>query len=140
MKYWLAFLFLGLAGCVTGHVIKESDRAFPEIKNAILATMGPPRLVSSNEREFYSVYFSKKKIQGFDPEKSKERAYAKITILGDRRPYDIQVQVFIEERVEGAYEEVGLDEDLTDQIAEELKKALRKSRDQRNVIDDFRAF
>lgn len=138
--FFLFPLFLGLGGCVTGHLIKESDRSLNEIKNAVFATMGQPRETATNEREFLSVYFSKKKVQNFDPEKSKERNYAKVTVLGDRRPYDIQVQVFLEERVDGQYEEVGLDDELSDQIAEEIKKALRKSRDQRNVIDDFRAF
>ncbi|MFN7729904.1 MAG: hypothetical protein ACK5P7_12170 [Bdellovibrio sp.] len=145
MKRALRAVFVGAmiffsGGCVTGHLIKEADRSLPEIKNAIYATMGQPREVATNEREFESVYFSKKKIQNFDPEKSKERNYAKVTVLGDRRPYDIQVQVFLEERVNGNYEDAGLDEELSDQIAEEIKKALRKSRDQRNVIDDFRAF
>lgn len=135
----LAFL-LFLSACVTGHTIRGSERPLTEIRTAILATMGEPRQVSSNEREYWSVYFARKKTPGFDPVKSKERAYAKVTILGDRRPYDIQVQVFLEERVEGAYEEVGLDDSLSDQIAEEVKKALRKSRDHRNLIDDFRAF
>jgi hypothetical protein len=132
--------FLIMAGCVTGHVIKESTYPIDDIRNAILAISGPPRSVSSNKREFVSSYFSRKKDPSFDPQKAKERLYAKFTILGDRRPYDIQVQVFIEERVEGEYEEAGIDDALSEQIGMELKRELTKRPETRNVIDDFRAF
>lgn len=136
---FIAMLFV-FGACTTGEIVDGSERSLPDIRTAIFATMGEPRSKSSNEREYLSVYFSRKKQPNFDPEKSKERAYAKMTILGDRRPYEVEVGVFLEERVDGAYEEVGLDEDLSIQIATEFKKALQKSRDQRNIIDDFRAF
>lgn len=133
-------LSLLICACSTGHIIRESGRSIEDIKQAILIIAGEPRVVSENKREFTSNYFSRKKDPNFDPAKSKERLFAKFTILGDRRPYDIQVQVFIEQRTDGTYEEVGLDDVFTDQIATELKRQLTKRPGDRNVIDDFRAF
>lgn len=137
----LAVIFVGLSGCITGHVIKEAPHSLSEIKGAIAAVVGEPRGKSSNGREIESEYFSKKKNDSkFDPEKSKFRRYAKVTILGDRRPYDIQVQVFIEERIGGQYEEAGQDDDFADEVGAQIKAQLSKSRDGRILIDDFRAF
>ena len=133
-------LFILLGGCVTGHVLKESNRPLPEIRSAVLWVTGEPRQVLEGERTYVSKYFSRKGESFFDANKSKERLYARISILGDRRPYDILVQVVIEERTEGRYEEVGIDEALSSQVAEEVRKRLTRSRDQRNVIDDFQVF
>ena len=129
-----------ITACVDGDVIKESSRSMDDIRGAIQAIAGEPRLVSENHREYTSAYFSRKKDPHFDPQKSKERLYAKFTILGDRRPYDIQVQVFIEEKSGGLYEDSGLDEPMTDKITDELKHALTKRPENRNLIDEFRAF
>lgn len=129
-----------LTACITGHLITESTHSIPEIRSAIYYIAGTPRSVSENGREFVSAYFSRKKDPHFDANKASERLYAKFTILGDRRPYDIQVQVFIEERSEGVYEDVGLDDSLSDQIAYELKVQLSRSRGERNAIDDLRVF
>lgn len=72
---------------------------------------------------------------------ARERLYTHITVLGDRRPYDVQVEVLVESRnQEGAFELVGNDDSRAAVIADKLKKALNQSRDKRNVIDDFRSF
>ena len=140
IKATALFLFMMLGGCVTGHVLRESNRPIPEIRSAVLWVTGEPRQVLEGERTYISKYFSRKGESFFDANKSKERLYARISIQGDRRPYDILVQVIIEERVEGRYEEVGVDEALSDQVAEEVRKRLTRSRDQRNIIDDFQVF
>lgn len=129
-----------LAACASGHILRESPRSLDEIRAAINAIAGSPREMSENRRTFYSNYFSRRKEAFFDPTKSRERLYAKFTILGDRRPYDIQVEVHVEERSGNEYDDVGVDEEFSEQIALELQRELSKSREDRNVIDDFRAF
>jgi hypothetical protein len=72
---------------------------------------------------------------------AKERFYSHITILGDRRPYDIQVEVLIEARdQDGSFEMVDRDDEKAAVLADKIRKALNQSRDSRNVIDDFRSF
>ncbi len=72
---------------------------------------------------------------------AKERYSTRVTILGDRRPYDIQVQVLIEDRDdEGGFELTDRDDDKAATLADKIKKALNQSRDTRNIIDDFRSF
>ncbi len=73
--------------------------------------------------------------------KGKERRYAHIKILGERRPYDILVNVVVEgQMIDGTYESLGDDEVLAEQLAAEIKKELLKSLENRNIIDDFNAF
>lgn len=141
MKRLRIFLICCLfSGCISGHLITESQHSIGEIRNAILYISGTPRSVSENQREYVSTYFPRRKDPHFDPSRARERLYAKFTILGDRRPYDIQVQVFIENKVEGGYDEVGLDDGMSDQLANELKLRLTRSREDRNAIDDLRVF
>ena len=102
---------------------------------------GNARDISQNQRELWSPYFSRKKTNGeFNPDKAKERLTAHFWILGDRRPYEIHVQVVIERKIDGAYEEDGEDEEKSKEVADLLVKSLTNSLDKRNLIDDVRPF
>lgn len=143
-----AFLFilalglsLNLVSCVTTTVtISEENQSLGEIKRALTAIMGEPRSVSGNQREFTSQYFGRKEDPKFDPTKAKERLFAKFLILGDRRPYDIEITVYSEERTGRTYQVIGTDPTMAKALAKELETRLNQSRDGRNIIDDFRAF
>jgi hypothetical protein len=64
-----------------------------------------------------------------------------VTILGDRRPYDIQIEVVVEIRdKEGIYQVVERDDARAEKIAKDIQKALVQSRDNRNIIDDFKPY
>ena len=97
------------------------------------------RRESANGREMTSAYFS---VDGFKAEKPDmtERAYAVVTILGASRPYNIDVKVLREEKRKGTWRADGRDSELTKELGERLKQALADRREDRNVIDDFRAF
>jgi len=71
-----------------------------------------------------------------------ERAYAEVLILGDRRPYRVDTRVIREKwhRSLKKYVTVGLDKELTHKFAGQIREALANRREDRNVIDDFRAF
>ncbi len=73
--------------------------------------------------------------------KAKERRFAHVTILGERRPYDILVNVVVESQVtETAYEASDTDDELSEALAKAIKSELLKSLENRNMIDDFNAF
>lgn len=140
MKWLLTFCFF-LMSCATGHeTLQEQNYSLGEIKQVIVSVIGDPRSQSQNQRTFVSQYFGPKSDRKFDPQKSKKRSFAEITILGDRRPYDISVDVHVEERRGNEYERIGEDEKKADQLASEIHERLHKGIENRNVIDDFRAF
>ncbi len=104
---------------------------------------------SGNSREWTSHYFviddghtaSKKKNLDHAP----ERAQAQILIMGDRRPYKLDIVVWVEERQitpDGmvTYKRVRKDQEVASQLADQIDDFLVKSRDNRDLIDDFRAF
>jgi|SRR6185312_6030073 len=145
MKKLLVVLFLilpGLWSCSTASVTLDNQNySLGDIRKAIQSKIGEPRLISENQRTFKSVYFSLKPDKKFDANKSKQRAYAKVVVLGERRPYDLEITVVVEERdSDGGYSEIGDDPAQSEQLAQAIKNKLHQSIDDRNVIDDFRAF
>lgn len=135
-------LFAFLSGCVSpsGIRIESETSSLNDIRAAVKSVLGDPRKISQNQREIYSPYFSPSADAKFDENKSKERAFSKVEIHGDRRPYDITIEVFIEEKQHSKYVIVDRDVRLATKFRDEIRKKLNESRDSRNVIDDFRAF
>ncbi len=97
------------------------------------------RSVSRNAREFYSEYFVEKDGKFESYEKGDTRYYAIIRVLGDRRPYDMDVDV-VEEHKHSRFQKVGSDERLARVIKRRVQKTLYERREDRNIIDDFRPF
>ena len=140
-KYHLIFLGFALSACVsTGYLIKEQNLSLGDIKKSVSSAIGDPRKVSENQRTYLSQYFSRTPNPKFDPDKSFERAYAKVVVLGERRPYDVELEVVVERREEGRYVEIGNDMLEAKKLGKNLKIKLNQGREDRNVIDDFRAF
>lgn len=146
MKKAFCFLTLScallLSSCRTGGVIlRETPLAVSETRRVIVSVIGDPRSVSQNGREILSKFYDRKDKAIPRMDMAKERFYTHVTVLGDRRPYDVQVEVLVESRnPDGVFEVVGRDDDKATVIAEKLRQALNQSRDNRNVIDDFRSF
>ena len=83
-----------------------------------------------------------------------ERAYAKALILGDRRPYSLELTVTIQTRVDdsgfnpqnpldiqtGNFEDNSADEYLAKRIVINIREYLVKRSRNKNLIDDFRPF
>lgn len=135
------FLLLMLGGCVSrGYRINEQNLSLGEMKRIVMSVIGEPRAVSENQRTFYSRYFSRNPDPKFDPEKSRERLYAKVVVLGDRRPYDLEVEVYVEERAGRVYKDNGTDETEAYKLGKDIRNRLNQGRNERNAIDDFRAF
>ncbi|UYL10505.1 hypothetical protein B9G69_007945 [Bdellovibrio sp. SKB1291214] len=136
------FVSVVLAGCqTTGVMLRDTPLNISETRKVIVSVVGEVRDVSENGRELFSKYYDRKgnPIQSMDM--AKERYYSHLIVLGDRRPYDISVDVIIEARdSDGTWELVDHDDHKSAVLADKLKKALNQSRDSRNVIDDFRSF
>ena len=103
------------------------------------------RKISQNGREYYSDYFISDGQNFRLVQQPSFRMYAKVTILGDRRPYDVVVEVYRERRVEegrtpSSYETIGDDQRLAKVVMARLSEGLAKRREDRNFIDDFRVF
>lgn len=131
-----------MTGCQTsGIVLHETPLGISETRSAIAGVMGQPRATSENGREMLSKYFDRKNQLIDSKSNPKERYYNHITILGDRRPYDIQVEVVQEIRdSDGNYQDVDHDDVRAEKLAAQIKKALVQSRDNRNLIDDFNPY
>lgn len=146
LKSWVVVgAVLVFAGCESGEGVRLADQAYGlnDIR-AVIAEMcgGKLRQVNPSNREMESPYYSRKKDDiNFDAATAKERLATRFQILGDRRPYQIYVQVNVEKRVgRNSYELVGEDPKLSEKTAQELEKLLHESLGKRNMIDDFRPF
>ena len=129
-------------GCATppGVVVREADNSTADIRNTIKTLTGAPRFVSDDQREFTSEYFGKKSDKNFSPDKSKVRYFARYTVISDRRPYDIRVEVMRELKNETGYSSSELDRKLSGELAKELESRLQKNRSGKSVLDEFRPF
>lgn len=141
IKWLLLLSFLITASCQTGIFIKESPAALADIRKAVVGVLGQPKVTSQNGRELLSEYHDKKGKVDESLVKGKTRFYTRVTILGERRPYDIKVEVFQEARMaDQMYEIIAEDVDLAQNLANQIEAKLNESLKNRNVIDDFRAF
>ncbi|MGE5086378.1 MAG: hypothetical protein ACM3MG_08780 [Bacillota bacterium] len=131
-----------LSGCqTTGVVLRETPLGISETRRVVVSVIGETRGISENGRELYSKYYDKKGKNIEKMDMAKERYFTQVIVLGDRRPYDVQVEVLIEARdQDGHWELVDRNDDKAAVVADKIRKALNQSRDSRNVIDDFRSF
>lgn len=136
------FIFLGLASCqTTGVFLRETPLNVSETRKAIVSVIGQPRITSENGRELFSNFYDRKGHSDEEAKNLRERLFTHVTILGDRRPYDIQIEVVVEMRDKGGtYRKVENDDARAEKIAVDIQKALVQSRDNRNIIDDFRPY
>lgn len=130
-----------LSGCQTGIFINDSPAAMTDIRKAFVVVMGEPRNTNFNGKELTSKLHDKRGRYDEALAKAKSRYFTKMSILGDRRPYKIKIEVFHEVRVSAQqYEIVGEDLDQAQKTAKKIEEVLNQSLKGRNVIDDFRAF
>jgi len=151
MRILLPFLVLSLSGCASmmanrqSKFIKEIDWPLPQIRIAIAAQIPiGQRSISQNGRELTSEYFVPARDGYKDGAEASNRYYVQYTVLGDRRPYDIEILVTSERRTlkgnDFVYLKHGHDDRLTAELAARLAKELSKRREDRNIIDDFRVY
>lgn len=124
--------------------ISDVDRPLLDIQKIVQRSLPLGlRETSANGREFYSNYFLPKDRRFKPAEKLPERYYAHILVLGDARPYNIQVRVRrqkVESVREGIYRDLGSDQTIAKAIQRRVQDQLNKRREDLNIIDDFRVF
>lgn len=143
---------LPLVSCtVPGVIVREADYSVREIREAIRSLTGEPEKVSENERQFTSALFERsedvKKPARVAPgpgrsadRPSSVRYVAIYTIVTDRRPFDVRVEVIRHQRRKNAYVATGLDKGLTSLLAEEFRQRLRSVGQGKSFVDEVRPF
>ncbi|MGE4133173.1 MAG: hypothetical protein AB7F86_16140 [Bdellovibrionales bacterium] len=145
----LGFVLLG--GCASITAPRESVRipdvqgSLNQIRAAVMSAIPiGQRSVSANGRVILSKHFLPAGDQYRNAADAVQRYYAQFSILGDRRPYEVQIVVVHEKRVLRG-ESFTYVVDYYDMLqAKELERRfqeeLTKRREDRNIIDDFRVF
>jgi hypothetical protein len=137
-------MILATSGCASSGSVSIDDLNTSLVDLQRVVTDALPlgkRKQSQNTRVFYSSYFLVKKGEYEAAADHPYRNYAEIFILGDRRPYKIEVRVITEKRErDGEYSLIKYDEGLARVISRRIQMALHKRREDRNIIDDFRVF
>jgi hypothetical protein len=131
-------------GCAVPTVTsREIDYSTLDIQKAILATLNigiEPQ--EGIERIYHSKPFRTPAGRKLEVLRSEDqvRAIAKITVLGDRRPYVVETSVRTEKKEgSGKWSISGEDQRLARQLADQIQDYLVKHKD-KNLIDHFRAF
>ncbi len=139
----IAVLIL-IFGCGQAPVIPEANYSLEAIGKSIYKALLKVRKISQNRREYISDYLT---LDGklWDPLSNEvRRATAKVLVLGERRPYIIEIQTIVEERpsnepgYSARFKRVGKSKALIDQLAFRIQDDLRKNKDQ--SLDDFKPF
>ena len=142
------FLPLVFTGCALSTAsLDDLDDPLSVIKKAVEDSLPlGVRKVSRNGRTFFSNYYLIARGKYVRAATFKTRYYAKVTILGDGRPYDVNIDVYKELKVgrsDGVtldYQYQGSDERQANRLARRISKKLTKRRKDLNIIDDFRVF
>jgi hypothetical protein len=144
MKYLIFAAALFVTACTTrgGVRLGELDIPIVELQRAVESSLPlGKRKQSQNSREFFSEYFVMKRGEYEEGGHASVRYFAHILILGDRKPYNVDVVVEVEQRRDdGSYTRTDYDEGLARMISRRIQSSLHKRRDHLNIIDDFRVF
>ncbi len=155
VTFLLPFL---LIGCASGYVVPEVKHTLGRIQKAVKNKIpGGINKVSQNRREIFSGIIDPSVMsKTYRGGRDVYRASVHVLILGDRRPYDLKIHVYIEKRVSGGkpkrkifgpgdlkpgvWEDFGEDIELAKRIGDSIYEYLLKTSRNRNLIDDFRPF
>ena len=139
---WIA---MWIPGCSSTVIKMEADYSLDAIRKAIVGSLtAGVQSADPSRRKFSSKPFRIMNTQTELPirEDDVRRQLAHVTIMGDRRPYSVQVVVETEERSGKDSEDwtkVGTDESRAKKIGLRIQEKL-KTRREENVIDDFTPF
>ncbi len=142
------FLLVFLSSCATApNQIKNIEAPLSQIKAVIKKNLPLGlRGVSANGREFYSNYFLVVKGKHMKAENLQYRKFASVSVLGDRRPYTIKVEVFLEKRGERSanglaqYKDFRRDKKYSEYLLRKIHNDLENREESINFVDDFRVF
>lgn len=141
-------LAIHIGGCATPGAVRLEGQNIPltQLQRAAIGSLPQgKRRVSVNGREMFSNHFVLKRGRYEKARGSEKHRYlAHVLVLGDRRPYTIEVVVYKEQRghakINQSYHRVGIDKGIARVILRRIQKLLSKRREDLNIIDDFRVF
>lgn len=116
-------------------------RPLKDIRRAVnYALQGKVKNKSENNRTYYSKYHRPGKDIRLSATNQKERAQVVVTILGDRRPYQVTVLYRIDRLTNGKYHKDHYDKGLASKYLEKIETYLSSRPEERDIIDDFKAY
>ncbi|MBK9293735.1 MAG: hypothetical protein IPM57_04705 [Oligoflexia bacterium] len=151
LKKKILGLSLMLIGCSSANVASgPQNYAFTSVVSAVEKAMSMGiQKTSPNHREFYSRPFLVKQSKFALNEGLHERGLAKVVILGESRPYTLDVEVSIQrakvkkdkaEIQNHEYSHQRYDKRLANDLILKIISILDKRERNKNVVDDFRSF
>lgn len=96
--------------------------------------------VSENGRTYYSDYHKPGMDLNMSINNQKERAMLAITILGDRRPYQVAVLYKVDRLKGGKFHFDRYDKKIAQAYLDKIDEYLAGRPEERDVIDDFRPY
>lgn len=151
MSVWSPVVYLSLmiffaSGCTSfqgAKKVSNLEASLSQIGRAISASFpGGIASQSENGRTFRSGYFDGELDPDFDPKEVRDRYVAQAVILGERRPYDVEMVVYKQSKKPKTsdFSPAKLSPEYTNKVFKKFKEKLHQGMDGRNFIDDFRAF
>ena len=137
-----------LQGCGVAP-IRNVNLSFNTVRGIVVRTLpGGLKSESANGRELRSAFYQALRANKFvllddlKAESVPQRNFMRVTILGDRRPYSLEVAVYSQKQRKGTrhFSSPSLDDDLTADMVQRIQDSLANRREDGNVIDEFRAF
>ncbi len=130
-----------IISCSTGQSIQNLNKPLRDLQMVADTSLPVGRKkVSRNGRVFTSKFFVVKEGKWVEHTNENLRHYAEIGVFGNRRPYSMNVNVYSQKRIRGAFSEPKENEALTRVLTRRVQQTLQGSGLDRNVIDDFRVF
>lgn len=153
----LICLLTFLQGCATA-TLDGLDYPLADIQRGVANILPKGVLkISPNGRTYTSKYFDPHSVDGkrttdSGEEVLRERASINATVFGDRRPYNVEIDVLVEadesgtkakkndDYIEGDWSRTGYDKGLAKYFRDRLANYLARLERNKNIIDDFRPF
>jgi hypothetical protein len=141
-------LVLSLLACSSAQKATEVNHSLNAINAAIEKELSMGiQGTSENRREYYSKPFLVKQSDEAQLDGLRERGLAKVYVLGDRRPYTVEVEVSIERakvpkngnEKDLEYSFLRYDKGLAKKLLRNILNTLERA-ENKNFIDDFRPF
>lgn len=141
---WL-FTFFVTSQCASlnrGAVVSEAHmRPLQDIRKAVYSSFkGNIKRKSQNGRTYFSEFHKPGTNLARSSLNQKERAQLIVTILGDRRPYQLSVSYEIFKLSGGEYKTDRYDKKLARYYLNSIEEYLASRPEERDVIDDFRPY
>jgi len=144
-KVWLSILLTTLSACSTAQTVDNLDYNIAEIKSGLVSFFRGKIAQQVGESRLLMSEPFRPRLMGdrMEPVRAEDevRTYATVLIVGNEKPYTLEVTVYAQKRVKQTGEWVTESEHhrLAKELSQSISEYLRRNRN-KNLIDHFRAF